>query len=142
MPYIHPILGVPVMTTSEFWAEEGERLGRHPIDLANEHYFELEKEDMRASQAIMRDTVGALEKLKSYYDPEYCDDLTFLPLEVLEIIDARVHSGMKKATTTFVAVVNCSDGKVRTLEYTECDYYGSYMEPPEFDCSCQEVTDR
>lgn len=138
MPYIHPDLGVSCMTMGEFWASEAKKEGREAHELMDDFYSEMVAEEQRSKQHVMKDKIGALEMLKSYYDPEY-GDIHFTPVEILSIISADVRINMRSNTTTFTAEVKCSDGNVRTLEYTETQYAGSYMEPPDFDCNCRIV---
>ncbi len=139
MPYNHPVLGVPCITVNEFWNIEAQKEGRKPCDLIDDFYSELAKDEELTRQNIIADKQGALDSLRKYYDPDYCDDITFMPVEVINIIDANVSIGMRKSTVTFRAIVKCDDSKTRTLEYTEYEYAGSYMEPPDFECDCVEI---
>jgi hypothetical protein len=139
MPYIHRDLGVPCMTMNEFWASEAKREGKEAHELMNSFHDEIAQEEKRYKDEVLADKQGALQKLIDYYDPAYCDDVQFTPVEVVDIIDAFVSMSMRSNTTEFTAIVKCSDGKVRTLAYTETEYSGSYMEPGDFDCNCREV---
>ena len=139
MPYIHRDLGVPCMTMNEFWASEAEREGKDAHELMCDFNSEIAKEEQRYKAEVMSDKAGALQKLVDYYDPAYCDDVEFTPVEVVDITNAFVSISMRSNTTEFTAIVKCSDGKTRTLEYTETEYSGSYMEPGDFDCNCREV---
>ena len=87
---------------------------------------------------ILKDKQEALEKLKDYYNPEYINVVTFEPIEILEMLDADVHFGVKKNEISFTAKVRCSD-KIRILKYSETEFSYGYMDPPEFDFKCIEI---
>lgn len=139
MPRIHPQLGVPCMTVSEFWKLEAEKENRDAADLISDFQAEIAADEERSKAAIENDKDSALERLKEYYSPLYCDS-TFQPTKVVDIRDVYVSYGYSKSTTAFTATVECDDGVTRNLRYSESEYSGSYMEPPDFDCECKEIT--
>ena len=138
MPYIHPDLGVPCMTISEFWTSEAKKTGQEAHELISDFNNSMAIEEQRASQDLLADKPGALKMLQDYYSPEY-GDVEFSPVEIVNILTANVAIGMRSTSSTFTALVKCSDNKLRTLEYTESQYGGSYMEPPDFDCNCKVI---
>lgn len=138
MPYVHPVLGVECQTLGEYWQSEAKREGREAADLMDDFYSEIAKEEENSRKQIMSDFPGCLKMLQDYYSPEYGDN-DFYPLEVLEITDANVRISMRSNSTKIICKVKCSDDKDRWLEYSETQYSGSYMEPPDFDCNCREL---
>lgn len=136
MPYIHPVLGVPCITNNEFWESEAKAEGREATDLINDYHQEMLIDMERERQRLLNDKEGALEMLRDYYHPDN-DDVTFIPTEVVNILEASCNYNMRSSTTSITAEINCSDGKTRIVEYTESQYGGSYMEPPDYDCNCK-----
>jgi len=138
MPYNHPVLGVPCMTISEFWAYEAKKEGVDVEDIMEDYYSSLVQEEKDSANQILQNKDQVLEMLKQYYeaDPEIIE---FLPVEVLEVSDAVVRISSRSNSTSFTCKVNCNDNKVRWLKYSETHYGGSYMDPPDFDCNCEEV---
>ena len=138
MPYNHNVLGVSCMTTSEFWKSESEREGIDASDLMEDFYQSLAQEEKDSANQILQNKDQVLEMLKQYYEADP-DTIEFLPVEVLEVRDAVVRISSRSNSTSFICRVNCNDSKVRWLKYTETHYSGSYMDPPDFDCSCEEI---
>ena len=138
MPYNHSVLGVPCMTYSEFWAAEAEREGADVADVMEDYYSSIAQEEQDSANRLIQNPKEILEMLVQYYqlDP---DIIEFLPVEVLEVRDAVVRISIRSNSTTFTCKVNCNDNKVRWLKYSETHYSGSYMDPPDFDCNCEEV---
>lgn len=141
MPYVHSDLGVPCVTQAEFWAQESRNTGREIPELMSDYYDDLANEEKLEEQRVMEDYKGNLQRLQEYYHPDYLEEVTFHPINILEMIFAKVSFGVKKSSTTFRAKVNCSDGSNRLLEYTETSYSGSYMDPPDWDCDCVEISE-
>lgn len=135
MPYIHPDLGVSVMTMGEFWASEAKKEGKEAAEIMGDFYDEMAQDCIREQERLKNHPEELLAMLKDYYeaDPESSE---FQPVEILTVDTVSVIFGFSKDKTEFTAEVKCSDGKVRTLEYTQTCYAGSYMEPPDFDCNC------
>jgi hypothetical protein len=136
MPYTHPTLGVPCLTLSEFWTQEADRDGITVDQAMDNYYSTLAEEQERSRQELLNNKAEALKTLQEYYA---ADEWEWMPVEIVEMMDATVSLGMSKNKNSFTANVRCSDGKVRMLQYSETHYAGSYWEPPDFDCSCQEV---
>ncbi len=137
MTYIHPALGVPCLSTSEFWKIEAEKEGREVYDLMSDFYDDLASDEAAYCQAVADNKDGALERLQYYYEAD--GDDSPLPTEVLEIWGVNVSFGMRKNKTSFCCKVKFNNNSVRNLRYSEVEYSGSYMEPPDFDCSCEEL---
>jgi hypothetical protein len=123
------------MTTTEFWHSEAKRENVEVDEIMDDFYTSLEKDQVEAAQRLMQDKESILKMLKEYYLE--CE--TFIPVEVLEVLDAVVHYNYSSDRTSVTCRVMCNDGKERTLKYWEANYGGSYMEPPDFDCNCEEV---
>ena len=136
MPYIHPVLGVSCMTTSEFWAAEAKSENKPVDEVMEDYYTSIEDDRKRVISELKADKVGALKMLVDYYT---ADEYDFLPVEVLEITEAGYNYGTRGNVTSITVVANCSDNQIRTLKYTESYTGGSYMEPPDFDCNCQVI---
>ena len=138
MPYIHPSLGVTCLSTSEFWKIEADKEGKEVCDLMSDFYDDLRNSEDAYRQSVIDNKDGALERLQYYYEGD--DDGSPIPTEVLEIWDVNVSFGMGKNKTSFCCKAKFSDNSVRNLQYSEVECGGSYMDPPDFDCSCQELT--
>jgi hypothetical protein len=137
MTYIHSALGVPCISTSEFWKIEADKEGREVCDLMSDFYDDLRNDEDAYRQSVIDNKDGALERLQYYYEGD--DDASTIPTEVLEIWDANVSFGMRKNKTSFCCKVKFNDNSVRSLRYSEVEYSGSYMEPPDFYSSCEEL---
>jgi hypothetical protein len=136
---MHPALGVPVMTTSEFWKCEAEKEKRESADLIGDFYKDISADQYAATQEIINNTDIALNSLKEYYNPVYGDLVTFQPVQIVDIYNVSVRYNMRSSTTSFTAIVLCDDCVTRTLAYTETHYSGSYYDPPDYDNSCIEL---
>jgi hypothetical protein len=135
MPYTHPVLGVPCMTATEFWHAEAKAENVEVDQVMDDYYTSLAKEEEEAAIRLKNDKDSILKMLKEYYLE--CE--TFIPVEVKEVLDTMVRINHSSDRSSVTCRVMCNDGKERTLKYDECNYHGSYMEPPDFDCNCVEV---
>lgn len=139
MPYIHNDLGVPCMTITEFFAAEAKKEQKNVEDIMSEYYDSIEADQESARQDIINNHEMVLKMLQDYYDPVYNDEVTWIPTEIIRVIDASVRYSYSKSSTTVTVEVKCSDDKIRLLEYSEWQYSGSYMEPPDFESNCVEI---
>lgn len=141
MPYKHPDLGVECMTLGEFWSAEAKQAGAEPAELMSDFYDDIRAEEDSEIVRIKNDTVGALAAFQDYYHPNYFlpDKPPFEVQEVITIVEADCSFKFSCSTTTFIALVKCSD-KNRYLRYTASHYAGNYMEPPDYDVECEEVS--
>lgn len=135
MPYIHPDLGVPCMTVSEFWASESKFSGKEISETMEEYYTSIAEDEDRSAKDLMNNKSEVLSFLQNYYHPDF-EEVEFLPVEVIDVFDVSVRYTPKKSMTSFKAYISCNDGKFRTVEYFETSWSGSYMDPPDFECEC------
>lgn len=135
MPYNHPVLGVPVMTMGEFWASEAKKEGKDTAEIMGDFYDEMAQDCIREQERLKNHPEELLAMLKDYCeaDPEASE---FQPVEILTVDTVSVSFGFSKDTTEFTVEVKCSDGKVRTLEYSQTCYAGTLLDPPDFDSNC------
>ena len=138
MTYIHPVLGVPCLSTSEFWKIEGEKEGREAYEVMSDFYDDLAADEEAYCQSLISNKEDALERIKYCYEE---DDESPSPTEVLEIWNVDASFGARRSKTSFKCKVRFSDDSIRNLDYNESEYSGSYLEPPDFDCSCEELSD-
>jgi|LauGreDrversion4_2_1035121.scaffolds.fasta_scaffold59716_5 hypothetical protein len=136
MPYNHPVLGVPVMTTGEFWVSEAKKEGKEASEIMGDFYDEIAQDCANAEESLKNNFSAIFEMLKGHYDvdPE-CSE--FEPVEVLSVEMTKVNYSFSKDSTSFIAMVKCADGLKRLVQYSQTSYHGSYMEPPDFDSDCR-----
>jgi hypothetical protein len=139
MPRIDPITGVPCMTLQEFWKQEAQSEGKEPAEVMSDFYDDLIASMQQEEAKLESDPASALKTLQEYYNPEYCEDVTFSPEEVLRVWDAHVSYRSRSDGTSFKCEVRCSDGKIRKLQVSEWSSGGSYYEPPDYQIECQEI---
>ena len=137
MSYKHRILGVECLTANELVLKDAHERNCSAIDVMNEMLNDVVQSQESERIRILADKADAFEKLEDYYNPEYCDT-TFQPVQILEMLYAEVHFSVRKNVTSFTAKVLCSD-VTRILKYTETQYAGTYIDPPDFDYNCVEV---
>ncbi len=135
MPYIHPDLHVPCMTQAEFWNSVAVSEGKKTEEVIENYYGEIADEEDRARKELMENRSEVMRMLLEYYDPKY-GDLDWVPTNLVEVVDATVRFSAKKSMTTVKAIINCSDARTRLVEYSECNWSGSYLDPPDFECNC------
>jgi hypothetical protein len=140
MPYKHSILGVDCMTLAEFWDSEAKGAGKEPAEIMSDFYDDIRADQEAEAAKIKSDKSGALKALQEYYDPVYFEPERppFEILDVINIIEASCKYNYSSSTTSFTALVQCND-RQRYVKYTESNYSGSYMEPPDYDISCEEI---
>lgn len=135
MPYIHSDLGVPCMTKTEFWNSVAASEGRETEEVVADYYRDIADEEDRASKELMENGSEVMRMLLEYYNSEY-GDMDWIPTDLVEVVDATVSFTSKKSMTTVKAIINCSDSRTRLVEYSECNWGGSYMDPPDFESNC------
>ena len=139
MPYNHPDLGVPCMTLGEFWASEAKKEGKEVGEIMGDFYDEIAQDCAKAEDSLKSNFSAILEMLKEYYDADP-ESSEFEPIEVISVEMTKINYSFSKDTTSFIALVNCADNLKRLVKYSQTSYHGSYMEPPDFDSTCQVIS--
>ncbi len=129
------VVGVPVLTTGEFWASEAQKEGKDIYEVMEEFYSSIHDDEKAEAKRILEDKQGALDKLVEYFS--YEEDSPIKPIEVLEITESTCSFG-SKTTITFQANVKFHSLKddsfsIKKLNCKEISWSGSFYNPPDYE---------
>jgi hypothetical protein len=129
------------MSFFSFWKNESKETGKPAADLIQEYYDERDMEEKKEEERLKSDFKTLFSYVREYYevDPEESD---YEPIEMLSVDFVSVSYSMNKDKTSFIAWVKCADDKDRLIKFTQINYYGSYMDPPDSDSYCEVLGER
>lgn len=124
-----------------FWESESKKENKTIQDVIQDFYDERDKEEKMEEERLKQDKNTLFSYIREYYeiDPEASE---YEPLDIISVELVSVRYNMSKDTTSFVAWIKCSDNKDRLVKFTQINYYGSYMDPPDCDADCQTLQER
>jgi hypothetical protein len=143
MPKIDPTTGCVVRTQQEFWQAEAdaEDAGRSGADLAAEFYDEMEAECGREAES-MRDPAEALRAIKACDDQEEpAHRVGGGVIAVRRVLRADYKQSLRSCECMIVAEVECADGRARFVRWGSASWYGTMLDPPDYDESLDEITE-